>query len=56
MTRRFWLIPIVREATLLYRNRSALKQIQADVHVFDLSSAGIYDALNATFPGGTLSI
>jgi hypothetical protein len=26
------------------------------VHVFDLPSAGIYDALNATSPGGTLSI
>jgi SAM-dependent methyltransferase len=53
MSRRFWLIPIaVLGAALLYRNRSSLKQIHANVRAFDLPTAGMYDALIASLLDG----
>ena len=49
----FWLIPIaVVGATLLYRNRSSLEQIRANVRAFDLPTTGMYDALVAALLGG----
>ena len=52
MSRRFWLILIAVVAILLYRKRSSLRQIRANVRAFDLPTAGMYDALIASFLGG----
>ena len=53
ISRQFWLILIaVVGATLLYRNRSSLEQISANVRAFDLPTAGMYDALVAAPLGG----
>jgi len=37
---------------LLYRNRASLEQIRANVHAFDLPTAGTYDTLVASLLGG----
>src|SRR5918997_596279 len=53
ISKRFWLTPIaVVGVTVLYRNRSCLEQIRANVRAFDLPTAGMYDALVAAPLGG----
>jgi SAM-dependent methyltransferase len=55
MPRRYWLVLIaVLGAALLYRNmlQATLKQIYANVRAFDLPTAGMYDALVASFLEG----
>jgi len=51
MSRRSWLVLIaVLSAVALYRDRmrAILKQTYANIHAFDLPSAGVYDALVAS--------
>ena len=51
MRKRFWFVPTAAlGAVLLYRNRhrASLERIHANVHAFDLPTAGLYDALVAS--------
>jgi len=55
MRKRSWLVPTAAlGAVLLYRNRhrASLERIGANVRAFDLPSAGLYDALVASFLDG----